>query len=154
MNKMLPTRKSMTRMLLAAATMLGVAACATGRISDDERLAIYRANAGEPVNSFRYFGRLDGWTSLGDSALAVWTRPNEAWLLELGSRCPELDFAMAITVTNQAGTVYSRFDKVQPLGQGAVSIPCIIQQIRPLDTRAIKADEAELREASAAPREG
>ncbi|AWV06742.1 hypothetical protein C9I47_1025 [Lysobacter maris] len=154
MSKMFPRKPALGRALLLAAAMAGgLAACATGRISDDERLAIYRANAGEPVRSFRYFGRLDGWTSLGGSALAVWTRPHEAYLLELGSRCPDLDFAMAISITNQGGSVYSRFDKVLPLGQGAAPIPCFIQEIRPLDTRAIKAEEAELREAKTAPRE-
>lgn len=144
----------MRQILLATAVVLGLAACATGRISDDERLGIYRANAGEPVKSFRYFGRIDGWTPLGDTALAVWTRPSEAWLLELGSRCPDLDFATAITLTSQMHSVYARFDRVRPLGQGAVPIPCIIQEIRPLDTKAIRADEAEMREAATAEREG
>jgi hypothetical protein len=31
----------------------------------------------------QFFGSLNGWTELGDSALAVWTRPSEAYLLEL-----------------------------------------------------------------------
>ncbi|GAB3344518.1 DUF6491 family protein [Marilutibacter aestuarii] len=135
--------------LVAVLGAAGLSACATGdRISDDERLLIYRAHAGEPVKSFRYFGRLDSWTPLGDEALAVWTRPQEAYLLEFDGSCYNLDFATTIAVSDQGGMVYAKFDKVTVLGPGAgaVSIPCIIGEIRPLDTRAIKAAEADRRE--------
>lgn len=137
---------------MAAVAMLS-GCVSTSKISDEDRLAIYRANAGEPVRSFRYFGTLDSWTPLGDEAMAVWTRPSEAYLLEFGSSCPDLDFATAVSVTNQGGLVYARFDKVQVLGQGSIRIPCIIQEIRPLDTRGVKADEAQKREAQAMPAE-
>ena len=32
-------------------------------------------HTGAPVPSMQYFGSLNGWTELGDSALAVWTSP-------------------------------------------------------------------------------
>ncbi|QDH69457.1 DUF6491 family protein [Marilutibacter alkalisoli] len=144
-------KRAMAGLVLVASLL---AACASsGRISDDERLAIYRANAGEPVRSFRFFGRLDSWTPLGSEALAVWTRPSTAYLLELAGSCPDLPFATAITVTSQAGSVHARFDKVRVLGQGSITIPCIIREIRPLDTKGIKADEAERREAGTVPDE-
>ena len=140
--------------LAAAVVLAGLSACASGnRISDDDRLAIYRAHAGEPVRSFQYFGRLDGWTPLGDEALAVWTRPHDAYLLELDGSCYDLSFATAIALSSQSGMVYAKFDKVTVLGAGAgaIPIPCIIREIRPLDTKAIKAAEADKRDAGKMP---
>ncbi|GAB3090581.1 DUF6491 family protein [Lysobacter terrae] len=129
-----------------AALALAASACATDRMSDNDKLALYRAHAMAPVGSFRYLNRIDGWTPLGDSALAIWTRPNEAYLLEIGGPCPDLDFAQAIGLTHQFGIVYSRFDKVLPLASGgARPIPCYIQQIRPLDVKAIKSAEKDIR---------
>ena len=126
---------------------LSLTACATGRMSDNEKLALYRAHSAAPVQSFRYFSRIDGWTPLGDSAVAIWTRPNEAYLLEVDGPCPDLDFALAIGVTSQSGTVYSRFDKVIPRTSagGVEPMPCRIRQIRPLDVKAIKSAEKDIR---------
>ena len=50
------------------------------------------------------------------SAVAIWTRPNEAYLLTLNGYCPDLEFATAISLTHQFRTVYARFDRVVPLG--------------------------------------
>ncbi len=147
MNKML------TAVMVAAA--IGLGGCAsTGKLSSGERLELYRAHAGAPVSSFRYFGSLNGWTELGDSALAVWTRPSEAWLLTLGGPCMDLSFAPAISVTNMMGQVSAKFDRVIVHGAGpAMSIPCQIQTIQPLDVKALRASEKELREAKLQERE-
>ena len=130
---------------------LSLAACATDGMSDNERLALYRAHAAPPVQSFRYLNRIDGWTPLGDSAVAIWTRPNEAYLLEVDSPCPDLDFAQAIGLTSQSGIVYSRFDKVIPRtgAGGPEPMPCHIRQIRPLDVKALKSAERDIRHESA-----
>ena len=133
---------------LLAAFALSTGACASGsRLADDQELELYRSHAGAPVQSFRYFSRIDGWTPLGESALAVWTRPKEAWLLEVDGPCPELDFAQAIGLSHQFGRVYARFDRVIPrtLGGGTQPIPCRIRQIRPLDVKALKAAEHDVR---------
>lgn len=132
--------------LLAAALLAG---CATaGKLTSDERLALYRAHAGAPVKDFQYFGSLNGWTELGDSALAVWTRPNEAWLLDLSGPCMDLSYAPAISVTNMMGRVSARFDKVIVRGTGpGPHFPCRIESIRPLDVKALRSSEKELREA-------
>lgn len=125
---------------------LALSACATGRMSDNEKLALYRSHALPPVESFRYLSRIDGWTPLGDSAIAVWTRPNEAYLLEIDGPCPDLDFAHVIGLTSQMGTVHSRFDKVIPRTTGGIQpVPCFIRQIRPLDVKAIKSAEKDIR---------
>lgn len=130
---------------LIAALLLG--ACATGgSLSDTERLAMYREAAGAPVESFQYLGRIHGWTPLGDSALVLHTRPNQAYLLELMGACPDLEFAHAITISNLVGRVHARFDTVAVLGRGRFPIPCRIQQIRPVDVSAVRQAERELRE--------
>src|SRR6478735_4727120 len=68
-------------------------ACASGPSHEDQRLALYRAHAGAPVRSFSYLGRFDRWEALGDTAVAVWTRPHDGWLLDLGTPCLNLDYA-------------------------------------------------------------
>src|SRR3546814_16527509 len=65
---------------LASLLLAGTAsACASTGMSDADKLATYRAHAGAPVESSRYSGRITGWKSLGDTAVAVWTSPTEAW---------------------------------------------------------------------------
>jgi len=143
--------------LLIAALLLLPGACATDAgWRESQALAFSSAHAGAPISNFRFFGRLDGWTPLGDSALAVWTRPNQAYLLDLSGRCPDLEFASAITLSSQLSSVYARFDKVLPLGRalGVSPMPCYIRQIRPLDVASLKAAEREIRRSAAtSPRE-
>jgi len=142
----------MKRLVPAALALLLLSACASNpRMDDAQRLALYRAHAAAPVDSFQYFGRIDGWTPLGDSALAVWTKPNQAYLLELQGRCPDLDFASAISVSNQMGRVHSRFDKVTVLGRQSIKMPCFIGRILPLDVKAIKQAQRDMREAGTMP---
>jgi hypothetical protein len=150
-------RKTMKRLIpLALLIATGLAACATdGRQTDAEKLAFYRGHAGEPVKDFKYFGRLNGWTPLGDGALAVWTKPSEGYLLELSGPCQDLDYATAISVTQFGGRVSAKFDDVIPLGAGtsSINIPCRIETIRSLDVKALRASQKELREAAAVERE-
>ena len=145
--------KSLLPLILLAAAALS--ACATdGKQTDAEKLAFYRDHAGEPVKDFQYFGRLNGWTPLGDGALAVWIKPSEGYLLELSGPCQDLDYAMSISIS-QFGSRVSRFDEVVPLGAGTsnIKIPCRIQTIRPLDVKALRASQKELREAAVVERE-
>lgn len=140
--------KALRIMVAALIVTLSAGGCASaGNLGEDDKLALYRANAKPPVQSFRYFGSLSGWTPLGDQAVAIWTRPNEAYLLEVDGPCPDLDFAQAISLTNQSGTVYARFDKVIPRVGGGRSqpLPCHISRILPLDVKALKAAEKDIR---------
>ncbi|MEG1680116.1 MAG: DUF6491 family protein [Stenotrophomonas sp.] len=139
----------MKKMLVALMLAAVLGGCATaGKLTSAERLDLYRAHAGEPVKSFRYFGSLNGWTELGDSALAVWTKPNEAWLLNLSGPCTDLSFAPAISITNMMGQVSARFDRVIVHGSGPMAhVPCRIDSIQPLDVKTLRASEKELREA-------
>lgn len=132
--------------LLLLAVCCALAGCATHPAQRDaDRRALYGAYAGAPVDGFRYYGSISGWTPLGDEALAVWSRPGEAWLLELAGPCPDLDYARAITLTNTFGKVSARFDKVLVLDRNAIDIPCVIRQIRPLDVKAIRQAERDAR---------
>ena len=136
--------------ILMAGLCLALAACATtGRLSSAEKLDLYRAHAGAPQNDMQFFGSLKGWTELGDKALAVWTRPSEAWLLELVGPCMDLSYAPTISVTNMMGKVSAKFDRV--IVHGGMStvapMPCRIDSIRPLAVKALRASEKELRQA-------
>ncbi len=133
--------------LAGALAVVALSGCATDAgLRDEQRLALYRQHAGEPVDSIQYFGRISGWTPLGDRALALWTRPNQAYLLELNGPCMDLEYAHAIAVTNHFGRVHARFDDVRVLGTDSMRIPCRIQAIRPIDSAALKQAERDMRE--------
>ena len=142
----------LARALLPALLVASAASCASHPAQDDSaKLALYRSHAGEPVRSFHFFGRLDSWTPLGDRVVAVWTRPREAWLLDLDGPCNGLQYTVAIGLTSSAGTVNARFDKVLVRDGGPMNLPCIIQSIRPLDVKAIKQAERGEHDATQAP---
>lgn len=150
--------KRLTMLYLTAVLSAGsLSACSSlPNQTEAERLELYRSHAGEPVPSFQYFGTLNGWTPLSDSALTVWTRPSQAYLLELSGPCQDLESTIAISVTNTMGRVHSRFDDVIVRGGGGVSgahFPCRILTIRPLDVKALKATQKEMREAAVVERE-
>ena len=110
MQSMSGIARRMSSLLLAAA----LSACASAAARHDADMAeqsLYRSHAGAPVPSFHFFGRIDSWTPLGDRAVVVWTRMNEAWLLDLDGACSGLEYAPAIGLTSSAGTVSARFDK-------------------------------------------
>ena len=134
--------------VLVASTAL--AACAsTSNMTDAQKYALNDAHAGAPVDHFRYLGSINGWTPLGDDALIVWTRPSEAWLLDLSGTCQDLRSTPAIGLTSSMGRVNARFDRVLVRSTGSISMPCHIRQIRPLDVKAVRA--AEKQKAAGAP---
>jgi hypothetical protein len=140
--------------VVALAALLALQGCASTGMTDAEKLATYRAAAGEPVSSFSYLGRISGWTPLDDGHIAVWTRPREAWLLSFHGLCPDVAYSPVIGLTSQNSRVYAGFDKVLVDGPGSMQLPCRIREIRPLDTQRIKAAEQEAREAAQAPPSG
>ena len=140
-------RAGLAAVLAATATL---AACASmSRMTDAEKYALNDAHTGAPVDHFRYLGSINGWTPLGDAALIVWTRPSEAWLLDLSGTCQGLRSTPAIGLTSSMGRVNARFDKVLVRSTGSISVPCHIRQIRPLDVKAVRA--AEKQNAAGAP---
>lgn len=144
----------MKRLIAILTLSAALTACASTGQSDADRLAMYRTHAGEPVKDFHYVGSLNGWTPLGDHALAVWTSPSRAYLLELMGPCMGLDFALGISISNQMGVVSARFDKVLVHDSSSPThFPCRIQEIRPLDVKALKQAQRELRKVEAVQRQ-
>ena len=128
--------------LLALAGLASIGCASSAAIRDAERLTLYRNHSGEPVNGFQYYGRFSSWTPLGDSAVAIWVGPSRAWLLDLYGPCNDLDFAQAISLTSNGGRVSARFDSVRVHQYGPpASIPCRIKEIRPLDVKALRAEQ-------------
>jgi hypothetical protein len=126
----------MNRILVVAVASGVLAACSsTGSTASTEReaasLARYEAAAGDAVGSFRFF-RLDGFTVLGESAVAVWASPRQAWLLTLEEPCTELRWSLALNLTSFSNRVYTRTDSVQG---------CRILSIRPVDVAALRDSE-------------
>src|SRR5690606_41387630 len=109
----------MNRLFLTAMSALTLVLCAcasTPRMSDAERLALHRAHAGAPVASMPLRGQLDGWTSLGNGALVVCTRPREAWLLDLCGPCHDLQCATAIAANSSHSRIQAPCSSSTPLG--------------------------------------
>lgn len=116
--------------LLAAGLVAG---CATQPKLD------YREYAGQPIKSF-YMTNYDGWAPVSDNQLVVWTGINEAYLIQVAGYCPDLKFAHVVAVTSTASNV-DKFEKVI-VGRDR----CFINEIRPIDTKQMKADRKLMRE--------
>lgn len=139
-------------LMLAAALLLS--GCATTGLTDAQQLAMYREHAKAPVRDFRYADRLTGWNAVGDNALAAWTRPNEAYLLELDGGCANLSSTTTILITNLLGQVSAGLDRVQLIDSPrGFTTACRIRTIRPLETKALRASQKALREARAGGRD-
>jgi hypothetical protein len=130
--------------------LLLVTACAGQQnMTSSERLELYRAHAGEPVSGFQFTGRLWGWRALGDSALAVWPRSNQGYLVELTGRCSDLAFAHSIGLTSRTGRVSAGLDRVivqLPASRNPNRVGCTIRTIRPINAQAVKESQSDLGE--------
>ena len=137
----------MHKTLLLMSLLLVTACAGQPSMTPSERLELYRAHAGEPVSSFRFTGRLWGWRSLGDSALAVWPRSNQGFLVELTGSCPDLSFARSIGLTSSVGQVSAGFDRVivrLPPNRSPSQVGCRIRTIRPINTQVVKESQSDL----------
>ncbi|WP_458070335.1 DUF6491 family protein [Rhodanobacter sp. BL-MT-08] len=137
--------------LVAAAVLAGLlAACSSVPYAkrNSDRLAAYTAAAGAPVKSFRFFTPLYSWEPLSDTQLVVYTKPKEAYLLDLEA-CVNLQVTNGIGLTSNLGQVQVRFDRVITRSP---RIPCVISQIRPIDMAHLKAVQQAQRKIEADPR--
>jgi hypothetical protein len=121
--------------LLSGSVLLG--GCMTTHGMDDaERLAAYQAHAGEPVRKVRYYHPID-WNEVDGSHLVITMRPSEQYLMRLSGAC--LDWRSGppvISLTSTAGYVTAGFDRLSVSGSQLV---CRIEEIRPVDVRAMRA---------------
>lgn len=136
---------------LALPALLLLAACAHDEPVDyHDRLALYRAHAGAPVDGFQY-ARNVRWAALGEHALAVWPSRDQGYLIELRVLCSGLDRASAMQITHTNRWVSARLDSVRVLsipGSPPMSRPpCPILTIRPLDLQGLRSGELPTREA-------
>jgi hypothetical protein len=115
---------------------------------NSDRLAAYTAAAGAPVKSFRFFSPLYSWEPLSDTQLVIYTKPKEAYLLDLDA-CANLQVTNGIGLTSNLGQVEVRFDRVITRSP---RIPCVISQIRPVDMAQLKAAQQAQRKIEADPR--
>lgn len=136
----------MKTLLPLVLTVFALSACASrAGLRDAERLALYRANAGEPVDSIYVPGHYNGWTPLDDGAFALWTRPSQAWLIELYGPCTDIGYVDNIRIEQPTGRLTARFDRIHVGGNGLMPLQCTIREIRPLDIKAIRAAEKKAR---------
>jgi len=122
-------------LLLAA---LGLGACASNRMTDSDRLAMLHAHAGEPVSRIRYFNAM-GWEEVDDQHVLLSMRPTETWLLRVSGPC--LDWSggsLLLGLSSQGPYVTARLDRILVSGS---PISCRIEEIRPVDTKAMRAAE-------------
>jgi hypothetical protein len=138
---------SCRQIVLAGLAAALLAACASVPLA--QRQAAYAAAAGAPVNSFRFFTPLWSWEALGPDQVVIYTRPKQAWLLDVPG-CNELPFAHAIGLTSNLDQVSINFDKVII---DRNTFPCTIQKIRPVDVARLKAVQQEQREVRTEPRQ-
>ncbi len=129
---------SMLRAALFGAAMLLGSGCASSLPGPAERMAErfseFERHAGAPVEEF-HFWQMDRWEALGTHAIAVWTNPNEAYLITVKSPCTGLEFANGVGVTSTGRRVNRRFDFVTFEHQR-----CRIAEIRPVDVKGLKAE--------------
>jgi hypothetical protein len=152
-------RRHTRAMFVSTVVMLAVAGCAApdGRpeLGGSALVDTYRASAGEPVTSFRIDNGVNSWANLGPQHLAVFTGSNEAYFLELATRCPDLESAVRISLTGENQRVEAGFDGVIVRSAVTTVTPslCPIARIRPLDLEALDARQSERTQIDAVRRE-
>ena len=105
---------------------------ATAQASRAERLAQFLQYAGAPVAQIHYF-RLDGFETLSDDTIAVWTGVNRVYLIKLRS-CPELNYANAISLSGSPTHQFTQSFGTVNVGQSR----CMVESIRPVDYKAMR----------------
>ena len=126
----------MKTLILPMLAMSILAACATGRMSDTDRLALYDAHAGAPVKQIRFYNPM-GWDRIDDEHVLLNMRPKETWLLKVSGPC--LDWGSAsptLRLSSSGAYVMAKFDRI--LTEGS-PISCRIEEIRPVDVKAVRA---------------
>jgi hypothetical protein len=124
-------------LVLAPALSLALGAC-TGMSRAEraqarlEEIDLYVQNAGEPISSFNFLGRLEEWHNLDDNRLVVRTSFNDAYLIKVMGPCHELSSVLTVGLTSRGGFV--------GLGDSVIAgrDRCPITEIRPVDYKAVR----------------
>lgn len=129
-------------LLLLATLSLLLNACAsdpTLSSKRESRRAQYNAVAGEPVDRIRAVN-IYGWTDIDREQFVLWTRPKEAWLIDLYAPCVGLEFTAQIGISNFGHTIYAGTDSVV-----AWHDRCRIKTIRPVDYAQLQAEKRRMK---------
>ena len=125
-----------TSLSAAFATALVLAGCASS-VPRAERLAMYEANASEPLTQVTYFAP-QAWEEVDDMHVLVTMRPREQYLLRLSGPCLDYDNGAAtMFFTSQiGGFIQPKFDRVTFTGS---PISCRIEEIRGINVDGVRA---------------
>ena len=129
--------------ILPLLAMLSLAACATYRPSDADRLSMVQAHAGPPVSQIRYVNAM-GWERVDGEHVLLNMRPKESWLLKMSGPC--LDWGGGspfLALSSRTGWLVSKFDSIKTAGS---PVTCRIDEIRPVDIVALRAAESARRD--------
>jgi hypothetical protein len=132
-------RRALASLLATLIAAVLLAACSGGGIprhDGQEKLRDrYASYAGPPIDSFTWLGRYDGWESIGNNQLVLFTTPFDAYLLTVSGPCNDLNFANRIGLTATGNTVSARLDSVT-----VNRFRCPISEIRRVDYKRMQAD--------------
>jgi Family of unknown function (DUF6491) len=122
--------------LMALVTALGLTAGCVAVPPSKEDLATeanFLKYAGPPIESFTYLGRYDGFRTVGDKVVVIFTTINDAYLIRVLDPCIQLRFADRVGLTSSSNTVNRHFDFVL-----ADQVRCRIDTIQHIDYLAMK----------------
>ncbi|MGK7297160.1 MAG: DUF6491 family protein [Candidatus Wenzhouxiangella sp. M2_3B_020] len=130
---------AMTRMIVLAALAALLAGCATGTgpSTRENATGLWQDHAG-PSRDRVVFPRAEAWKQLDGDWVAVRTRANDYFMLRLDPVCStDLRFGtgMRLAIAQDTRNTLSRFDTVY-----TSDARCRIQEIRPVDHRALKTE--------------
>jgi hypothetical protein len=126
----------MKTLLIPLLALASLTACATNRMSDTDRLAMYRANAGEPVKQIRYYNAM-GWDRVDGQHVVLSMRPKESWLVKISGPCLDLATgAPTLRLSTTGPYVTPRLDSI--LTEGS-PLSCRIEEIRPINVAGLRA---------------
>ena len=120
----------------AFAAALVLAGCASS-MPRAERLALYEANASEPLTQVTYFSP-QGWEEVDSKHILVTMRPREQYLLRLSGPCLDYDNGAATLFFSSqiGGFIQPKFDRITFAGS---PISCRIEEIRGINVDGVRA---------------
>jgi hypothetical protein len=130
----MPTLTRLTTFVFATVVLAGCVAPAP-RKGDAAAEAKFLKFAGPPIESFTYLGRYDGFRTLGDKEVVIFTSVNDAYLIRARDPCLNLQFANKIGLTSSNRSVSRAFDFIISDHER-----CQIDTIRYVDYGAFKRD--------------
>ena len=123
-----------TLILASAAAASAAASDASTSEREAQNLARYEPYAGAPIGRIDNFDLLR-YEMVGPSYVLVWSkRPGDVFLLSFREPCRELESAQALALRTSSRTLRAGIDFVEARGRS-----CFIEQIRPIDERAMRA---------------